>query len=80
MPCFQRCSPIGLRRPGTAFRARGSRLSSRYVISARTAEFEGYGALSIRSLVHYLSSHDQQHLAGMQWPLGKIEAARIGVL
>jgi hypothetical protein len=43
---------------------------------ARTAEFEGYGAVSLRSLVHYLCSHDQQHLAGMQWLLGKIEAAR----
>lgn len=31
----------------------------------RTAEFEGYGALSLRSLVHYLCSHDQQHLAGL---------------
>ena len=47
---------------------------------ARTAIFEGYGALSLRSLVHYLCSHDQQHLAGMQWLLGKIEAARAGVL
>jgi DinB family protein len=47
---------------------------------ARTAEFEGYGALSLRSLVHYLCSHDQQHLAGMQWLLGKIEAARTGAL
>ena len=43
---------------------------------ARTAVFEGYGALSLRSLVHYLCSHDQQHLAGLQWLLGKIEAAR----
>lgn len=41
---------------------------------ARTAEFAGYGAVSLRSLVHYLCSHDQQHLAGMQWLLGKIEA------
>lgn len=47
---------------------------------ARTATFEGYGALSLRSLVHYLCSHDRQHLAGMQWLLGKIEAARTGVL
>ena len=47
---------------------------------ARTAAFQGYGALSLRSLVHYLCSHDQQHLAGMQWLLGKIEAARAGVL
>lgn len=43
---------------------------------ARTAEFEGYGSLSLRSLVHYLCSHDQQHLAGLQWLLGKIEASR----
>lgn len=43
---------------------------------ARTAEFEGYGALTLRSLVHYLCSHDQQHLAGLQWLLGKIEASR----
>ena len=40
----------------------------------RTAEFEGYGPLTLRSLVHYLCSHDQQHLAGLQWLLGKIEA------
>jgi hypothetical protein len=46
---------------------------------ARTAVFEGYGALSLRSLVHYLCSHDQQHLAGLQWLLGKIEASRKSV-
>jgi DinB superfamily len=46
---------------------------------ARTAIFEGYGALSLRSLVHYLCSHDQQHLAGLQWLLGKIEASRNSV-
>lgn len=45
----------------------------------RTAAFEGYGPLSLRSLVHYLCSHDQQHLAGLQWLLGKIEASRIQV-
>ena len=43
----------------------------------RTAMFEGYGPLSLRSLVHYLCSHDQQHLAGLQWLLGKIEASRV---
>ena len=43
---------------------------------SRTAVFEGYGALSLRSLVHYLCSHDQQHLAGLQWLLGKIEASK----
>ncbi|MDI9238536.1 DinB family protein [Lysobacter sp. LF1] len=45
---------------------------------ARTAQFEGYGPLTLRSLVHYLCSHDQQHLAGLQWLLGKIEAERVG--
>jgi hypothetical protein len=42
----------------------------------RPAVFEGYGAVTLRSLVHYLCSHDQQHLAGLQWLLGKIEASR----
>lgn len=42
---------------------------------ARTAVFEGYGEVSLRSLVHYLCSHDQQHLAGMQWLLGKMASA-----
>jgi hypothetical protein len=40
----------------------------------RPAVFEGYGELSLQSLVHYLCSHDQQHLAGLQWLLGKLEA------
>jgi hypothetical protein len=44
---------------------------------ARTAVFEGYGPLTLRSLVHYLCSHDQQHLSGLQWLLGKIEASRV---
>jgi predicted metal-dependent hydrolase len=43
----------------------------------RTAQFEGYGALTLRSLVHYLCSHDQQHLAGLQWLVGKVAAARM---
>ena len=43
---------------------------------SRPATFEGYGPLTMRSLVHYLCSHDQQHLAGLQWLLGKIEAVR----
>jgi hypothetical protein len=42
----------------------------------RTAVFEGYGPVTLRGLAHYLCSHDQQHLAGLQWLLGKIEAAR----
>jgi hypothetical protein len=44
----------------------------------RTAVFEGYGRVTLRGLVHYLCSHDQQHLSGLQWLLGKIDAARIG--
>jgi len=38
----------------------------------RPAVFEGYGDVTLRSLVHYLCSHDQQHLAGLQWLLGRI--------
>lgn len=41
----------------------------------RPAVFEGYGPVTLRSLVHYLCSHDQQHLAGLQWLLGKIGSA-----
>ena len=41
----------------------------------RRAVFEGYGPVSLRGLVHFLCSHDQQHLAGLQWLLGKIDAA-----
>src|SRR5690242_14278346 len=32
---------------------------------ARKAEFEGYGATTLQGLIHYLCSHDQQHLAGL---------------
>ncbi len=38
---------------------------------SRTADFEGYGPVTVRSLIHYLCSHDQQHLAGLQWIMGK---------
>ena len=40
----------------------------------RTAGFEDYGRVTLRSLVHYLCSHDQQHLAGLQWLAGQIES------
>ena len=39
---------------------------------ARAGDFAEYGRLSLRALVHYLRSHDQQHLAGLQWLAGKI--------
>ena len=41
---------------------------------ARTGVLEGYGPVTLRSLLHYLCSHDQQHLAGLQWLLGQIAA------
>jgi hypothetical protein len=40
----------------------------------RIGYFEGYGQLTVKSLSHYLCSHDQQHLSGLQWLLGKIES------
>ena len=45
---------------------------------ARRADFEGYGPVTLRALVHYLCSHDQQHLSGLQWLLGKADAERAG--
>ena len=43
---------------------------------ARPAIFPDYGAVNVRSLAHYLCSHDEQHLAGLQWLLGRIAAWR----
>ncbi len=40
----------------------------------RPAEFEDYGSTTLRGMVHYLCSHDQQHLAGLQWLCGQITA------
>lgn len=45
---------------------------------ARAGAFEGYGPVTVRGLIHYLCSHDQQHLAGLQWLLGKAESAQVG--
>jgi hypothetical protein len=44
---------------------------------ARPAQFDGYGPVTLSGLVHFLCSHDQQHLAGLQWLLGKIDAMRM---
>ena len=41
----------------------------------RTASFDGYGSVTLRGLVHFLCSHDQQHLSGLQWLLGRIASA-----
>lgn len=43
---------------------------------ARRATFEGYGEVTLQGLIHYLCSHDQQHVAGIQWLLGQHAAAR----
>ena len=37
------------------------------------AEFEGYGQTTLKGLIHYLCSHDQRHLAGLQWLLGNMQ-------
>ena len=42
----------------------------------RPAIFEGYGPVTLLALIHYLCSHDQQHLAGLQWLLGKAQSAQ----
>jgi hypothetical protein len=44
---------------------------------ARRGTFEGYGDVTLAGLVHYLCSHDQQHVAGIQWLLGQ-HAANAG--
>jgi hypothetical protein len=42
----------------------------------RRAEFEG-NAVTVRGLVHNLCSHDQQHLAGLQWLMARIAAPSV---
>jgi len=38
----------------------------------RTGTFAEYGEVTLRGLLHYLRSHDQQHLACLHWLLGKM--------
>ncbi|HVT03762.1 MAG TPA: DinB family protein [Thermoanaerobaculia bacterium] len=38
----------------------------------RTGTFAEYGAITLHGLLHFLCSHDQQHLACLHWLLGKI--------
>jgi|SRR5450432_147012 len=45
----------------------------------RRGTFAEYGPLTLRSLVHYLASHDLQHLACMEWLLGQAHAAEDGL-
>ena len=68
--------------PDEALRAfRTARAATLRTLEGVTAEqlgrrgtFAEYGPLTLRSLVHYLASHDQQHLACMDWLLGKLHA------
>jgi len=39
---------------------------------SRTGHFEGH-ELTVKGLIHLLCSHDQQHLAGLQWLLARME-------
>jgi hypothetical protein len=41
---------------------------------ARRGTFAEYGDLTLRGLLHYLRSHDLQHLACVQWLVGKMNA------
>jgi hypothetical protein len=43
----------------------------------RVGEFEG-NRVTVRGLLHNLCSHDQQHLAGIQWLLGRMAAPTTG--
>ena len=43
----------------------------------RTGYFEGYGNITLRALVHFLCSHDLEHLASLRWLLGKLAAERL---
>ena len=42
---------------------------------SRTGVFAEYGSLTLRALLHYLRSHDQQHLACLHWLLGRMASA-----
>ncbi len=41
----------------------------------RTAVFDG-APITVRGLVHMLCSHDQRHLAGLQWLMARIDASQ----
>jgi hypothetical protein len=44
----------------------------------RSGTFAEYGRLTLRGLLHYLHSHDQQHLACVQWLLGRMASTGSG--
>src|SRR5450830_375157 len=42
----------------------------------RRGFLDGYGPVTVEGLIHYLCSHDQQHMAGLYWLLGQIKSAQ----
>jgi hypothetical protein len=42
----------------------------------RRGTFAEHGAITLRALIHYLCSHDQQHLSCLHWLLGRIDSSR----
>lgn len=40
----------------------------------REGDFAEYGRVTLKGLLHYLASHDQQHLACVEWLRGKMDA------
>jgi hypothetical protein len=66
---------------GAFERARANTLHLLERVSAhdldRRGTFEGYGTVTVKGLIHFLCSHDQQHLAGIQWLIG-MHAATTG--
>jgi hypothetical protein len=43
----------------------------------RTGFFNGYGNVTLKSLIHFLCSHDFEHLSSMRWLLGKLEGEKL---
>lgn len=44
----------------------------------RIGFFQGYGNITLKALIHFLCSHDFEHLASLRWLLGKIEGSKVG--
>jgi hypothetical protein len=44
---------------------------------SRRGRFGEHGALTLRSLVHYLVKHDLQHLSCLEWLLGRLHGSDV---
>ena len=64
--------------PAEALRANHSARSRTREIISNLSEIQlnrtGFLRAPVRGITHYQRSHDQQHLAGMQWLLGQIDS------